>query len=112
MKRRIAALLIAGVITASGCQGGFALAAETETENQAETGTEESTRGYRRSRKLYERRGAGRKSGRVCKPKQIFSGFSVRDAKNPFCLPQGKCESLEPKLLRGLSRNRQPFVLL
>ena len=43
MKRRIAALLIAGVITASGCQGGFALAAETETENQAETGTEEST---------------------------------------------------------------------
>lgn len=43
MKRRIAALLIAGVITASGCQGDFALAAETETENQAETGTEEST---------------------------------------------------------------------
>ena len=43
MKRKIAALLLAGVLAGTGCQGGIVLAAETTTETEAPAETEEAS---------------------------------------------------------------------
>ena len=43
MKRKRAALLLAGVLAGTGCQGGIVLAAETTTETEAPAETEEAS---------------------------------------------------------------------